>query len=427
MDGEVEPDAAAVAAPTATSWSVLRDHRAFRVVWTGSLVSNIGTWMQAAALGYFTADLTQSAGWSALVAAGEFAPTALLGPIGGALADRLPRRTVVMAATFVQAVLAAALTWLMTADLVTAPVLAVFALANGCVFALGFPAFSAILPELVPPSEIGAAIGVSSASWNLGRVVGPLLGTLLYEQAGIAWVMAFNTVTFVAILLALATLQLAPQTRSQTPLLAAVKEGFDFVRQQPGLRVTAQALCCNTLFVAPFIGLIPAMVELEMDGGSRGVGWLITGQGIGAVLTGLAFGSLTRRFGVRRVMVGALVAGPLALIAYASSPTWPWAFLPIVACGAAYFAALSSFSTVANLLAPAEYRGRVLSLNQVILGGVYAFSLNVEGQLGDRWGLRAVTIGGAVTGLAVIALVRVVRPGWTHVVEQPVAVAAAAS
>jgi MFS family permease len=392
-------------------------HRAFRLVWTGSLVSNVGTWMQAAALGYYTAHLTQSAAWSAVVAAGEFAPTALLGPFGGAIADRFPRRTVFLTSTLVQAVLAAALTWGMVVGRPGAPVLALFALANGCVFALGFPAYAAILPELVPPEEIGAAVGLSSAAWNLGRVAGPLAGTLLYQQTSISWVLGVNTVSFMAVVLALLTLRVAPQPRSTSPLFAAIREGFAFVRAQPGLRVTTQALCLNSLFVAPFIGLIPAMVEKELGGGKRAVGWLITGQGIGAVVTGFVFGRLSQRFGVRRVMVAALVGGPLALIAYGSSPSWPFAFVSLVVCGACYFAALSSFSTVANLLSPSDLRGRVLSLNQVVLGTVYAVSLNVEGQLGDRVGLRWVTIGGAVLSLVVLVIVRIGRPGYTAVLD----------
>ncbi|MFN8049968.1 MAG: MFS transporter [Acidimicrobiales bacterium] len=399
-----------------TTFAPLR-HRGYRLVWVGSLVSNVGTWMQAAALGYYTAHLTHSAGWSALVAAGEFAPTALLGPLGGAIADRFPRRTVFLTSTLVQATLAAALTWGMVVGAPGAPVLALFALANGCVFALGFPAFAAILPELVPAEEIGAAVGLSSAAWNLGRVVGPLLGTLLYQQAGIAWVLGVNTASFMAVVAVLLTLRLAPAKRSTTPMLAAIVEGFRFVRAQPGLRVTAQALCLNTLFVAPFIGLIPAMVEKELGGGKRAVGWLITGQGIGAVITGFVFGRLSERFGVRRVMVVAVGCGPLALAAYAASPSWPVAFVAIVACGALYFAALSSFSTVANLLAPSELRGRVLSLNQVILGTVYAISLNVEGQLGDRLGLRVVTIGGAAISVVVMVVIRIVRPGYTAALD----------
>lgn len=399
-----------------SSFAPLR-HRAFRLVWAGSLVSNVGTWMQAAALGYYTAHLTQSAGWSALVAAGEFAPTALLGPFGGAIADRFDRRRVFLVSTLVQAVLAVLLTWGMVVGRPGAPVLALFALANGCVFALGFPAFSAILPELVPKEEIGAAVGLSSAAWNLGRIAGPLAGTLLYQQAGIAWVLGVNAASFLAVVAVLLTVTVAPQVRSVAPMLAAIREGFVFVRSLPGLRVTAQALCLNALFVAPFIGLIPAMVEKELGGGKRAVGWLITGQGIGAVITGFVFGRLSETFGVRRVMVVALVGGPIALIAYGASPSWPWAFVAIVVCGGCYFAALSSFSTVANLLAPSDLRGRVLSLNQVILGSVYAVSLNIEGQLGDRIGLRTVTIGGAVASLVVLGAVRVLRPGITAAVD----------
>jgi len=397
-----------------SSFAPLR-HRAFRLVWTGSLVSNVGTWMQAAALGYYTAHLTQSAAWSAVVAAGEFAPTALLGPFGGAIADRFPRRTVFLTSTLVQAALAVLLTWGMIAGQPGPGVLALFALANGCVFALGFPAYAAILPELVPPEEIGAAVGLSSAAWNLGRIAGPLAGTLLYQHAGISWVLGVNAASFFAVVAVLLTVRTAPQQRSTAPMLAAIREGFAFVRAQPGLRVTAQSLCLNALFVAPFIGLIPAMVEKELGGGKRAVGWLITGQGIGAVVTGFVFGRLVEAHGVRRVMVTALVGGPLALIAYGASPSWPFAFVAIIGCGAFYFAALSSFSTVANLMAPSDLRGRVLSLNQVILGTVYAISLNVEGQLGDRLGLREVTIGGAVLSLVALAVVRVTRPNYTSV------------
>jgi MFS family permease len=375
--------------------------------------------MQAAALGYYTAHLTRSAGWSALVAAGEFAPTAVLGPIGGALADRLSRRTVMIITSIAQAGLAVAMTAVMVVGRPQAPVLALYALANGCVFALGFPSFSALLPELVPPEEIGAAVGLSSASWNLGRVVGPLAGTLLYQVAGISWVLGLNGASFLAVVLSLLTIHPAERERTRSPLFAAIADGFRFVVDEPGLRVTLLALCLNSLFIAPFIGLIPVMVENELGGGKGAVGWLITGQGLGAVFTGVVFGSLSARFGVRRIMVGALTLAPIALILYAASPTWWVAVGPIVALGSLYFFALSSFTTVANLRAPSELRGRVLSLNQVVLGSVYAVSLNVEGQLGDRLGLRRVLIGGALISLFVLVVVRIVWPGCSAAVSEP--------
>ena len=93
------------------------------------------------------------------------------------------------------------------------------------------------------------------------------------------------------------------------------------------------------------------------------------------------------------------------------------AAIAILFVGALYFAALSSFSTTAQLRAPAALRGRIVSLNQVILGSVYAFSVNVEGQLGDRYGLRRVTVGGAVLSLIILALVRITRPGYSKALD----------
>jgi MFS family permease len=397
-------------------------HRNFAVVWSGSFISNVGTWMQAAGLGYYTVHLTRSAGWGAAVAAAEFAPTALLGPVGGAIADRWSRRTIFLVATLAQAVLAGVLAVAMSSGTPGAPVIALYALANGCVFALGFPSFQAILPELVPTAELSGAIGLSSASWNLGRVLGPVLGIVVYQHFGIGWVLGTNAISFFAVVVALLALDLPTQQFKRTPLLRAIVDGLRFVRQEPGLRLNVAALCLNTLFVAPFIGLIPAFVEKVFNGTTGDVGWLIAAQGLGAVVMGVSFGTLATRYEVRRVMTAALVGAPLALIAYGLAPDVPIAAAALLATGAAYFAALSSFSTIAQTRAPAEYRGRVVALNQVVLGTLYAISVNVEGQLGDRLGLRTVMVGGAAISLLTLFAFRLARPGSSAVLATAPAV-----
>ena len=392
-------------------------NRQFAVVWSGSFVSNVGTWMQAAALGYYTVHITQSSGWGAAVASAEFAPTALLGSIGGAIADRYSRKAIFMTATLAQAVFATMLTVAMVNGEPGAPIIALYALANGCVFALAFPAFQAILPELVPTEELGGAVGLTSAAWNLGRVIGPVAGIFVYHQWGIEWVLAINAASFFAVVVALVTIELPRRVGAPTPIVQAIVDGFRFVRNEPGLRITMQALCLNSLFVAPFIGLIPAFVEKVLDGDKAEVGWLITAQGVGAVAMGVSFGPLSRRYGVRSIMIVALVAGPIALIVYGLAPNIVVAGIALLVVGGLYFAALSSFSTTAQLRAPEALRGRVVSLNQVILGTVYAFSVNVEGQLGDRIGLRQVTVGGAVLSLVVLAAVRLTRPGYSKALD----------
>lgn len=375
--------------------------------------------MQAAALGYYTAHHTQSAGWTALVAAAEFAPTAVLSPIGGVLADRMPRKRILLTMNLFQGAIALVMALVMSRTEPGAPILAVYALANGCAFALGFPSSSALMPDLVPKAIIGDAVGLSSASWNLGRIIGPLLGTLVYQASSVAWVLGVNAASFGAVFIALTSIEVPPHQPSTARVWTALKEGFTFARSEIGVRTSLIGLLMNTLFVAPFIGLIPAMVEKEFGGGSSAVGWLITAQGLGAVVIGLTFGKLMERYGLHRVMAGALALGPLFMAGWAAAPNWQISLFPILACGGAYFAALSSFSTTANLRSPANLRGRVLSNNQVVLGTVYAISLNLVGQLGDRIGVRTALIGSAAIGLAVQGIITLLRPGMWRRVDAP--------
>lgn len=375
--------------------------------------------MQTAALGYYVAESTQRASWSAVIAAAEFVPTALLAPFGGALADRWSRKRLLLAGTMVQGILAALLTALMIAGTPGPGIIALYALANGTVWALAFPAMQTMLPDLVPADELTAAIGLSSANWNLGRVIGPALGGVVYAFAGITWVLGVNAVSFVAVVIAIAPLVLVDIHRTTEPILRSIATGWRFVRREPGLRISVLAMSLNTLLAASFIGLIPAVVVKVFH---ETKGWnsaLITAQGLGAVVTGLTLGSVERRIGVRRLMVSALVLLPGALVLYGAAPNVMLAVPAIFLVGMLYFAALQSFTTIAQRRSPAELRGRVLSVNNLVLGLFFPIGLLVQGSLGDALGLREITVGGAVAMWIVLLVVRAARPGITAAVESP--------
>jgi len=276
-----------------------------------------------------------------------------------------------------------------------------------------------ILPDLVPPDELTAAIGLSSANWNLGRVIGPALGGVVYAFAGITWVLGVNAISFLAVVVAIAPLVIVDAHRTTEPILRSIGTGWRFVREEPGLRVSVLAMSLNTLLTASFIGLIPAVVVKVFH---ETKGWnsaLITAQGLGAVVTGLTLGSVERRIGVRRLMVAALVLLPGALVLYGAAPHVMLAVPAIFVVGMLYFAALQSFTTIAQRRSPAELRGRVLSVNNLVLGLFFPVGLLVQGTLGDAVGLREITIGGAVTMWLVLAIVRATRPGITAAVESP--------
>ncbi|MDQ1459369.1 MAG: hypothetical protein QOI08_853 [Actinomycetota bacterium] len=398
-------------------------HPAYARLWTGAFVSNIGTWMETLALGVYVTKHTGQAAWTGTIAAAGFLPIAFFGPIGGALADRLPRKLLLMATTFVQTGLAALLTVLFVIGHPSAPVLTIIAFGNGICAGLGFPAFQAILPDLVPIKDLPGAIALSSAQYNLGRVVGPVLAGVVIAVGGYAWAEAVNAVSFFAVIAVLLTLALpkpSEHARDQK-LFHSIIEGFRFVRREPGLRINALAMCLNTFLAAPFIALVPAMADkvLHTD---IGTSVLIAVQGMGAVIMAFSLGWLVQRFGPRRLLAGLMAALPFALAAYAYAPDLILSSLAIFFVGALYLGALSSFSTVAQLRAPAAIRGRVLAVNTMILGSLYPLGAVVQGKVADSIGLRATTFGAAAIMAVVLGVTRIVRPGITHALDVPVAI-----
>jgi MFS family permease len=287
---------------------------------------------------------------------------------------------------------------------------------------MGFPAYQAMIPDLVPIEDLPGAIALGSAQWNLGRVIGPAIAGVVIRVWGVPWALGINTVSFfgVVVVLLLITLPRPSAEARAVKILASIRSGFRFVRADAGLRVVIQTMSLNTLLAAPFIALVPAMALKVLDSGKSGVSVLVTAQGIGAVAAALAMGPLGVRHGVRWIMVRSVTLVPIALVFYALAPNLPISALAIVVVGAVYLASLSCFTTIAQQRAPSEFRGRVLSVNNVILGTLYPLGATVQGFLADRFGLRAVTAGSAIVMLLVLVAVRIVRPGATLAVAAPV-------
>src|SRR5262245_55891926 len=277
--------------------------------------------METVGVGILVTTTTHQAGWTGLVAAAAFVPNAFLGPVGGALADRLPRRRVLLATTTVQTVLAGTLTLLAATDSAHPGVVALIVLGAGCAMAIGVPSYMALLPDLVPRDDLPGAVALSSAQWNLGRVIGPALAGVVIGVGAYEWAFGFNTVSFLAVIAVVLSLRLPPPAPVQeTSIFASIRAGARFARSDPGLRVVIAYMALNSLLAAPFIALVPAVALKVFDSGDYGTSLLVTAQGVGAVLMGLALGPLFARFGGRRVLLGVLGGLPLALVAYAAAP-----------------------------------------------------------------------------------------------------------
>lgn len=397
-------------------------HSAYARLWTGAFVSNIGTWMETLALGLYVTKTTHQVAWTGTIAAAGFVPIAFFGPIGGALADRFPRKRLLMATTIVQTALATLLAVLFTVGHPSPLVLTVIVFGNGICAGLGFPAFQAILPDLVPVEDLAGAIALSSAQYNLGRVVGPAIAGIVIAIGGYGAAEAVNAASFFAVMAVLLTLALPKPSANarDEKLFHSIVEGFRFVRREPGLRINAVAMCLNTFLAAPFIALVPAMALKVLHNGDAGATVLITVQGIGAVAMAFSLGVLVQRYGPRRLLVGLMATLPFALTAYAYAPILGLSALALFFVGALYLGALSTFSTIAQLRAPAAIRGRVLAVNTMILGSLYPLGAVVQGKIADGIGLRATTFGAAAIMAAVLVGTRMVRPGVMRALDAPV-------
>jgi MFS family permease len=412
--------AAPVAHRPRTAFAPFR-HRAYARLWVGAFVSNIGTWMEAVALGIYVTKLTHQAAWTGTVAAAAFLPIAIVGPLGGALADRIERKSLLITTNLLQTGLAGVLTLLFWLGHPSAPIVTLIALGNGVCAALGFPAFQALLPDLVPTEDLPGAIALSSAQYNMGRVVGPALAGVVIYFGGYTWAEGINAVSFLAVVAVVATLVLpSPDPAAQDESLwRSIKDGFIWVGRDPGLRVNASAMCLNTFLAAPFIALIPAMAEKVLDNGKVGTSVLITAQGIGAVAMAFSLGRLVERHTPRRVLFTLMTLLPFALGAYALAPTLAVSALCLLVVGALYLGALSSFTTIAQLRAPAKIRGRVMSVHTVILGSLYPLGAVVQGKIADHIGLRTTTFASGAIMLVVIAATRALRPGLGRAIDTP--------
>jgi MFS family permease len=401
-------------------------YRNFVLFWVGSFISNIGTVMESVALGIYVQDRTGKAAWNGIVAALGFLPTGLGAPLGGALADRMSRRKLIFLSNAAMTVLAALMTYMVATHRGAPGSIALISLSAGLASALGWPAFQSLLPELVPPEHLVAAVGLASAQWNLARVVAPVIAALVIGFFGVPWALGYNAVSFLAVLIVVMLVRLAPSTRmpAAAGVWRSIGEGIRYVRSTPALRTNMQVLVFNVLTASAYIGMVPAVAHKVFHGGKNLTSVFSTALGVGAVLAAVALSRLVTRFSLRGVIVGVTVYLPLVTILYAIAPNPAVAFVAIAGLGFGHLTGMLSYSTVVQTRVPSEMRGRAISINTLGLGTAYPVAVAFQGWLGDRIGLRAAMGGFAAVAVIGIVLTRIFRPGFTAALadEVPVAV-----
>jgi MFS family permease len=372
----------------------------FSLLWSGLLVGNIGTWMQFTALGYYVAKLAPSAGlgsfYIGLLGASRMIPVLIASPFAGVVADRYPRRMILLSTNIMTAILAVLLATALLTDTATLPVLLVISAFQAATQSFDAPARQSWVSILVPRELIGNAVGLNAFAFNAPSVAGPPLAGLLIAAAGIAPCMILNAILKVVVVVALIFMKPSGAvSKSRTSFRVAILEALRFIYGHSALRWVFLMLIVTALSVRSYTFLLPAYAVHVVHTDARGLGGLMAAAGIGAVAGALMIAAVNvRKRGVIWFVSGMIASLGVAALGLTDS-LWPAALLlAIVGLGTQSF--VGSSNVLVQTLAPDEMRGRVISIYSMIVLGLVPGGALLIGTLARFTDLRTVFIGAGV-------------------------------
>lgn len=385
-----------------STFSALR-HRDYRLFWTGSLVSLVGTWMQSTAQSYLVWELTGSALATGLTVLFFSLPSTVLSLLGGVVADRIDRRKLVLTTQFLFMLQSAAMTGLTLAGTIEVWQIYLLALGNGIVMAFDSPGRQSMLPSLVEREDLSNAIALNSTVFNASRVVGPPIAGIVYAAAGPAWCFAVNTVSFAAILYVLWIIRprWGGPSVTQATLWRNLAEGVNYARTHPIERTLLLLVSLVGTFAFTYVVLMPVVASRVLGGGPAENGYLLGAAGVGATLGGLMVATLRpRRPGKLIVSFG--YAAVLCLIAFSLSRHLVLSMVLSVGIGGSVMAFLATCNATIQSYVPDALRGRIMSLYTLALIGSGPLNSLIAGVLGNVLGAPwTIALSGLVMGLAV--------------------------
>jgi MFS family permease len=403
------------------SFSPLR-HRSFALSLTSSFVSSTGTWMQTVALGVYLTETTHNAVWLGLITVAAWSPALVGSPLGGVIADRWNRQHWIQANNFVMALSASALAAAALAHRLSPELACYLAVIEGFCSASSWAAWQSLLPDLVSHDEVLAAVSLSSAQFNLGRIVGPLLAGVALAVGSPGVCFAVNAASFIFVVIIFSFVRSAPRPKPTTTihLWAETVTGARRAWAVKGCRYPILGIATVGLIVSPFIALVPAMAIDVLHAGKIGTSWLVTAQGVGAVIGAVTLPALARRTSRIFVLRASLVTVAIAEALYGLAPNIQLSVVALTLLGGAYLGTLTGLNTSVQLHAPIRERSRILALYTLSLSLSYPVGALAEATIAKTWGVRPVTETAALLTVLGLIVVSLMRPQfWSEIATTP--------
>ena len=378
-------------------------HRNYRLLWSGTVISSSGDWMDQIALNWLVYQLTGSGVALGLLNFCRLMPILVFTLVGGVVADRVERRKLIFTTQTVSMLLAFALAILVSTGHVQYWMVLVIAVGRGVTLSFNQPARQSLISDLVPRENLMNAIALHSATMNLTRVIGPAIGGILIATIGVAGAFYVNGASFLAVLAGLAMMRFPPhRRRAHAGILSDMLAGFRYLGNHPRLRTLVALAVLPMIFGMPYMTMLTVFASDVLHIGGPGLGLLTACSGSGAVLGALWVASRKRRDHRERIMLLGLAGFATALIVFASS-SWLWlSALSLLGVGASQQLYMSINNSLIQEEVDEQYRGRIMStlfLNR----GTVPLGTMLAGFGADLIGVQ-ITVGAMATFLFVAAL-----------------------
>lgn len=457
-------------------------YREYRLFWSASVVSNVGTWMYLAAIGWLTEVVTDSPLRVSLVVTAGIIPLLFFSPLGGLLADRMPRVRLMILTVVLQTVVSVGLALAYLANAATFWVLFMFSMLNGAVASLAAPVQQAIIPQLLPERHLRGGVVMNSTQWNISRSVGPLIAgyvVTFWSEGAVFWI---NTATFVVMIFVLARMKPVPAPKMSAPrvqgndagdgakggdfpdreasgrnspsettandsknnhgeqdsigakagrhvidddaveeikgILAEFAEGIRYVRSHRGLIAVLVSASMLSVVLAPLQWLAPVIARDVFDTEAAGFGQLAGSFGIGSILGGVVLLGMGSSVSNVRLVLTGYAGQAICVALLAGSPTLLTGAVSMGLSGFFFVFVSSSLITVLQTLAGDEYRGRMMSLWMMLFGISVPISNIVHGQLAEFINMRWLLLFDSI--LIVIYTLVVAARGTLHATTEKI-------
>lgn len=374
------------AATVQQTFAALR-HPNYRLWFLGQLVSLAGSWMQMTAQGYLVFELTKSPAFLGYVGFAAGIPSWVFTLYGGVIADRLPRRLVIMVAQSAMMILAFVLAGLVITGLVQPWHVVLLALFSGVANAFDAPARQAFVVELVDREDLTNAIALNSTMFNAAAVVGPAIAGVVYALLGPAWCFTLNGLSYLAVIGALLAMRLPPfvanPRRGSTG--DQLRQGLSYVKGERATRTLILNMAVVSLFGISMVTLFPAWAVNVLGGDVRTNGLLLAARGLGAMSGALMIAWLGQRVARGRMWTIGSFVMPVTMAAFAMARWLPASLALLVCLGWGFMVVANSANALVQTRVPDELRGRIMSIfTLTFFGGMPLGSLLV-GAMAERF------------------------------------------